>query len=771
METPSRHSFNLNGSTRVFPVASPIKGDNYCRIEVDGEIINDRSKYDIVNNSVVFLNVVDVPNGSQLDILVVQSEEAIGQLAITTNIDIVATNIDSINTVGDDIANVNTTAGSIGSVNTVATNVANVNTVAGSIANVNLTGASIANVNTTAGSIANVNTVGTNIASVNTVAGNNANVTKVANIDTKVTTVANNDANVTIVANDIASVNTTAASIAGVNTTAASIASVSTVASNVTNVNTVAGISGNVTTVAGIAPAVSTVSSNTSNVTAVAGISGNVTTVAGIASSVSTVATNNANVTAVAGNAANISAVAANNANVTAVANNATNINAAVANAANINSVVANETNVTAVATNASNINAAVANETNINLAVANETNISTVAGISGDVTTIATNIAAVLDAPNQATAAAASAVSAAASSATAAALLDNFDDRYLGPKTADPALDNDGEPLLTGALYFNTTDGVMKIYTTSGWIAASSASVATMATFEFVATESQTLFSGVDENGNSLSYTAPAVIVTLNGIRLRPGDDYTATSGVTLTLLSPATAGDELVIDAFGNFLIADTYSIAATNTLLDAKQDTLVSGSNIKTVNGESLLGASDIEIIVPPAFDSGTTMLFVQSTAPTGWTKSTTHDNKALRVVSGTAGSGGSAAFTTAFGTPSVSGSVSLSGTVGATTLTESQIPSHWHHVVALAGNTGKTYPNTSVTSTNTVSSHAWDGSSESYILDGTGTAAGGGRSSSVGGGGSHTHSFSGSGSLSGATAAIDVQYVDTIIAVKD
>jgi hypothetical protein len=121
METPSRHSFNLDGSTRIFPVPSPIKGDNYCRIEVNGAILNDRSKYDIVNNSVVFVSATDVPAGGQLDILVVQSEEAIGQLAITTNIDIVATGISTINTVGASIASINAVAAAIDDVLTAET--------------------------------------------------------------------------------------------------------------------------------------------------------------------------------------------------------------------------------------------------------------------------------------------------------------------------------------------------------------------------------------------------------------------------------------------------------------------------------------------------------------------------------------------------------------------------------------------------------------------------------------------------------------------------
>ena len=48
---------------------------------------------------------------------------------------------------------------------------------------------------------------------------------------------------------------------------------------------------------------------------------------------------------------------------------------------------------------------------------------------------------------------------------AAAEAALDNFDDRFLGAKASDPTLDNDGNALIDGALYFNTTDNVMKVY------------------------------------------------------------------------------------------------------------------------------------------------------------------------------------------------------------------------------------------------------------------------------------------------------------------
>jgi len=147
---------------------------------------------------------------------------------------------------------------------------------------------------------------------------------------------------------------------------------------------------------------------------------------------------------------------------------------------------------------------------------------------------------------------------------------------------------------------------------------------------------------------------------------------------------------------------------------------------------------------------AFPSGTAMLFAQTSAPTGWTKSTAHDNKALRLVSGTAGSGGSAAFTTAFGTPTVTGS--LSGSVGATTLSTAQLASHTHSVATYIQNSDAGVSN-GVTRVNRKSQL----SNVSNAANATGSNS------------SHTHSFS--GSLSSASATIDVQYVDVIIATKD
>ena len=142
------------------------------------------------------------------------------------------------------------------------------------------------------------------------------------------------------------------------------------------------------------------------------------------------------------------------------------------------------------------------------------------------------------------------------------------------------------------------------------------------------------------------------------------------------------------------------------------------------------------------------AGTLMLFQQTSAPTGWTKQTTHNDKALRVVSGTAGSGGSVAFSTAMASQAVSGSVTLSGlSAAATTLSTAQMPSHTHSQ-SYGGSSNYT-PQTSM-----------DGGS---ML--------GSQTGSAGGGGSHTHSVSGSASFSGNAINLAVQYVDLIIASKN
>ena len=67
-------------------------------------------------------------------------------------------------------------------------------------------------------------------------------------------------------------------------------------------------------------------------------------------------------------------------------------------------------------------------------------------------------------------TAAASSATSASSSATSAASTYDTFDDRFLGVKSSNPTVDNDGDALATGALYFNTSDNNMRVWNGSAW-------------------------------------------------------------------------------------------------------------------------------------------------------------------------------------------------------------------------------------------------------------------------------------------------------------
>jgi hypothetical protein len=94
--------------------------------------------------------------------------------------------------------------------------------------------------------------------------------------------------------------------------------------------------------------------------------------------------------------------------------------------------------------------------------------------GILGSATAAAASAAAAAtSASNAATSetnAATSASNAATSETNAANSYDAFDDRFLGAKSSEPALDNDGDALLTGALFFDTTAAQMKVWNGSSW-------------------------------------------------------------------------------------------------------------------------------------------------------------------------------------------------------------------------------------------------------------------------------------------------------------
>ncbi len=199
---------------------------------------------------------------------------------------------------------------------------------------------------------------------------------------------------------------------------------------------------------------------------------------------------------------------------------------------------------------------AAATSETNAaNSASAASTSATNASTSETNAATSATNAA------TSATAAAGSATSAATSATDAAASLDEFTDLYLGAKSTAPTVDNDGNPLQTGALYFNTVSNTMFVYTGSSWAAAGSAVNGTAERQEYIATSGQTTFAA--------TYDVGFVDVYLNGSKLIPTTDFTASDGANIVLGTGAVTGDNVSIIAYGAFNVADTY----TQTQADAK------------------------------------------------------------------------------------------------------------------------------------------------------------------------------------------------------
>jgi len=153
-------------------------------------------------------------------------------------------------------------------------------------------------------------------------------------------------------------------------------------------------------------------------------------------------------------------------------------------------------------------------------------------------------------NAASSASSAAMSATNAASSLAATEAVYDQFDDRYLGVKAANPTLDNDGNALVVGALYFNSVSNEMRVWNGTNWQAAAAS---TTKKESFTATAGQILFNVTG------GYTVGFLDVYVNGVRFLSGTDYTATDGSTFTMATGLTAGDIVEVVAFGVFDLAN--------------------------------------------------------------------------------------------------------------------------------------------------------------------------------------------------------------------
>jgi hypothetical protein len=296
----------------------------------------------------------------------------------------------------------------------------------------------------------------------------------------------------------------------------------------------------------------------------------------------------------------------------------------------------------------------------------------------------------------------------------------------------------------LTGVLYGNGT-AAHSVATTAQMLTGMG--VANTTTSGYLSSTDWNTFNGKQAAG---SY------VTVGGALGTPSSG--TLTNCTFPTLNQNTTGSSG--SCTGNAATATTATNVTTVTAANlAGAVTPSTSGNVLTSNGTAWTSATP-----SGGFAAGTAILFYQAAAPTGWTKSATDNDKALRVVSGTTGgtAGGSVAFSTAFASKTPAGTVSVTvgiGTLasGAVTLATTQIPAHTH-----------TY------SYSTNASNGSFGSAGGTGMDNRTTVNS--NTGGTGGGTSHTHTLSGAPSVTSATftgTAINlaVQYCDVIICTKN
>jgi len=141
-----------------------------------------------------------------------------------------------------------------------------------------------------------------------------------------------------------------------------------------------------------------------------------------------------------------------------------------------------------------------------------------------------------------------ASADAAADSASEAAASLEVFEDQWLGPKAVEPTVDNDGNPLTEGVMYYNTSTHLLRIFNGLIWQNALGSLEAEFNIFRQVitATAGQTVFPLF----NRYEVGTNSITVYRNGIRLLLTSQYVETNDNTITVVTPATAGDKYLFE-----------------------------------------------------------------------------------------------------------------------------------------------------------------------------------------------------------------------------
>ena len=129
---------------------------------------------------------------------------------------------------------------------------------------------------------------------------------------------------------------------------------------------------------------------------------------------------------------------------------------------------------------------------------------------------------------------------------------------------------------------------------------------------FVYQATAGQTSFSGSDADSKTLTYTDSLYMdVYQNGVLLKPGTDYTATTGTTVVLVTGASLNDVVEMVVYDAFSVADSYTKSQADTRYPFKGNNSIIRLNGQTITADITIDSDENGVSAGPITQDNATV----------------------------------------------------------------------------------------------------------------------------------------------------------------
>jgi len=129
---------------------------------------------------------------------------------------------------------------------------------------------------------------------------------------------------------------------------------------------------------------------------------------------------------------------------------------------------------------------------------------------------------------------------------------------------------------------------------------------------YVYQATAGQTSFSGSDADSKTLTYTDSLYMdVYQNGVLLKPGTDYTATTGTSVVLVTSASLNDVVEMVVYDTFGVANTYTKTESDTRYPFKGNDSIIRLNGQTISADITIDSDENGVSAGPITQDNATV----------------------------------------------------------------------------------------------------------------------------------------------------------------